>query len=278
MSQVKFNHVFAFLLVLSTLSAFVIPPQYTNKALPQVQSVFAPVSSPARRLGSWVHGRVSLRESPDRRKAEDVKAENERLRLQVIELQAHLDFEQKRNAQWSTLGRLKDQCVPVDVVGADSGTRDSLALQGSTLEHVRDNAVALYPGGVAGQIRGRAGIAGAQLQLVTDRGFRVRGYFVRMTADLRPQRVFPATVLFEGVGGAMVVRPPLSQQDVAQAGLQVGDIAVADEREWPPELVGKALGAVTRIEPKRDASGFAEIRVEPSMNLKMLDEVMVMKR
>ena len=42
--------------------------------------------------------------------------------------------------------------------------------------------------------------------------------------------------------------------------------------------MGKALGAVTKIEPKRDASGFAEIRVEPSMNLKMLDEVMVMKK
>ena len=277
MSHIKFNHVFTFLMVLATLSAFAIPTRYTNKALPQVQSIFAPVSYPVRRAAASVHARVAPRESADRRKAEDVKTENQRLREQVIELKAQLDWERKRNAQWATLGKLRDQCVPAEVAGSDAGTRDSLALAGSTLEHVRDNAVALYPGGVAGQIQGRAGIAGAQLRLITDRGFRVRGYFVRMTPELAPQKLTP-TVLFEGVGGAMVVRPPLSEQDVSQAGLRPGDLAVADEREWPPELVGKALGAITKVEPKRDAAGFSEIRVEPSMNLEMLDEVMVMKK
>ena len=35
---------------------------------------------------------------------------------------------------------------------------------------------------------------------------------------------------------------------------------------------------VTKIERKRDAAGFSETRIEPSMNLMMLDEVMVMKK
>jgi hypothetical protein len=278
MSQIKFNHVFSFLLLLSALSAFVIPPRYTGKALPQVQSIFAPVSLPARRLGVWAQRKVSPRESPDKRRAEDVKAENQRLRDRVIELEAQVEVERARNAQWARLGPLKDRCVPVAVVGADAGTRDSLALEASTLERVRDNAVALYAGGIAGQIQGRAGVAGAQLRLITDKGFRVRGYVVRMTADLRTQRLTQTPVLFEGIGGALVVRPPLSEQAVREAGLEPGDIALADDKDWPADLVGKPLGAITKIEPKRDAANFMEIRVEPSMNLKMLDEVMVLKK
>jgi len=276
MSQIKFNHVFSLLLALSALSAFVIPPRFTNKAHPQLQSIFAPVSGPARRAGAWLHGKFNQRESPDRRNAEDVKAENQTLRGQVIRLTAQLDFERKRNAQWATLGDLRDQCVAVEVAGADSGPRDSLALQGSTLEHVRDNAIALYPGGVAGQIS-RAGIAGAQLRLITDKGFRVRGYFVRMNRELQPQRLSPATFLFEGIGGAMVMRQ-LNEQDAAQVGVRAGDLAVVEEREWPPQLRGVALGAVTKIAPLRNAPGFVEIRVEPSVNLELLDEVMVMKK
>ena len=276
MSQIKFNHVFSILLLLSALSAFVIPPRFTNKAHPQVQTIFAPVSAPARRVGAWFHGKFAHRESSDLRSALDVKAENQRLRGQVIELTAQLEFERKRNAQWATLGKLREQCVAVEVAGADSGPRDSLALQGSTLEHVRDNAIALYPGGVAGQIS-RAGIAGAQLRLITDKGFRVRGYFVRMNRELQPQRLSPATFLFEGIGGAMVMRQ-LNEQDAAQVGVRAGDLAVVEEREWPPQLRGVALGAVTKIAPLRNAPGFVEIRVEPSVNLELLDEVMVMKK
>src|SRR2546423_3509927 len=168
MSQIKFNHVFGSLLILSALSAFVIPPQYTNRALPQVQAVFAPVSSPARHLGAWVHERVASKESTDRRDADEVKAENALLRRELVIAEAQLDLEQKRNAQWARLGSLRDRCVPVEVAGADAGPRDSLALRGSTLERVQEKAVALYPGGIVGQIQGgRAGVAGAQPRLIT---------------------------------------------------------------------------------------------------------------
>ena len=214
------------------------------------------------------------KETRDRRDAEDVKAENQRLRDRVNFLEAQLEVEQKRNAQWARLGPLKDRCVPVDVVGSDSGLRDSLALEGSTLHRVRDNAVALYPGGIAGQIQGRAGVAGAQLRLITDKGFKVRGHFVRTGADLQRQRT--RTVLFEGIGHALVVRPPLSEADAAEAKLRAGDVALAEEPDWPTDLVGQQLGTVVKIEPKRDAPGFVEIRVEPQQNLEMLNEVMVL--
>lgn len=277
MSHIKFNHVFAFLLVLSLLSAFVIPPEYTNKALPQVQSIFAPVSGPARRVGAWVHGRVAPHESPDKRKAEDVKTENQLLRARVIELTEQIDLERKRNAQWESLRSLKEQSVPVEIAGADSGTRDSLALQGSTLEHVRDKAVAFYPGGVAGQIQGRAGVAGAQLRLITDPGFRVRGHFVRMTPEAKPLPLSPELV-FLGVGNALTLQTPLSQHQIKEYGLEIGDVAVAAEREWPQALRGTPLGSVTKMTPRHNAAGFIDVRIEPPVNLKLLDEVMVMKK
>ena len=279
MSYIKFNQVFAFLLVLSALSAFVIPPKYTNKALPQLQAAFSPVSRPARSAGQWVHARVSQKESPDKRNAEDVKAENQLLRERNAWLEAQLEVERQRNAQWARLGSLKDRCVSVDVAGSDAGPRDSLALEGSTLEQVEDRDVALYPGGVAGQIQGRVGMAGAQLRLITDKGFKVRGHFARLTRaeDGTPHTErLTAMVLFEGVGGALVVRPPLSEQAVKEARLRPGDVALAEERDWPTDLVGLTLGTVTKIEPRRDAPRFTEVRVEPQTNLEMLDEVMVL--
>jgi hypothetical protein len=276
MSYVKFNQVFGALMVLALLSGFVIPPRYTTKALPQLQAIFAPVSVPARGAGMWVQERVSPHVSKDKRKVEDIKAENQRLRDHLTELEAQLEVERQRNAQWARLGSLKERCVVVDVAGADAGPRDSLALEGSTLQSVRDLDVALFPGGVAGQIQGRAGIGGAQLRLVTDRGFKVRGRFVRINSDLQTQTL-TSTVLFEGIGnGVMVVRPPLSSAAVKEAGLKPGDVAVVDERDWPTELTGKQLGTITKLEPKRDAPGFDEIRIEPPTNLEMLREVMVL--
>lgn len=276
MSHVKFNHVFTSLLALSALSAFVIPPKYTNKAVPQVQSAFAPVSVPARRAGAWLRDRVAPRQSADKRKVEDVKAENALFRTRIYELEAQLQREIERNVQWSSLGKLKDRCVPVEVVGDDAGPYDSLLLGGSTLEHVRERAIALYPGGVAGEIQ-RAGLAGAHLRLITDRGFKVSGYFARLSPDGTPKRL-TQTILFEGVGGAMVVQPPLSEQDVRQAGLEPGDVALADENDWPRDLVGQVLGTLATIQPSRKTAGFTDIRVEPPVNLRMLDEVMVLKK
>ena len=121
-----------------------------------------------------------------------------------------------------------------------------------------------------------------RVRLITDPGFKVRGHFVRTTRgdDGKPHTTrLTATVLFEGVGGALVVRPPLSEQAVkeaGQAGLQPGDVEVAEERDWPTDLVGLTLGTIARIDPKRDAPSFAEVRVEPPTNLEMLDEVMVL--
>ena len=279
MSYIRFNHVFSFLLLASALAAFAIPEEYTGRPLPGVQVVFAPVSYPVRKVGAWAHERLVRHDLADARSAQGVGDENVRLSAQVDFLQKQLDVERRRNADWERLGDLRDRCVPVPVAGADAGSRDSLALPASTLERVKDGAVALYPGGIAGQIQGRAGLGGAQLRLITDRGFRVRGHFVRRGAAGTSDATTP-TLLLEGVGdGAMVVRAAVTWEEIEKyKRVLVGDAAVLDERDWPVDLHGQRLGVVTRVERMRAYPQFAEVRVEPSANLELLREVMVLTK
>jgi hypothetical protein len=275
MSYVKFNHVFGLLLVISAVSAFVIPEKYSHRPLPAVQAVFAPVSFPMRKLGAWAHDRLAPRDLASKRSLEALAAENERLKNQNGWLQKQVDIERSRNAQWAPLADLRERCVVLAVGGTDGGTRDSLALPASALERVRDGAFALYPGGVAGQVQGRTGIGGAQLRLITDRGSKVRGHFVRR-GEGGTVAATTATVLFEGVGnGAMVVRGSITWDEVEKGAVKVGDTARLDDRDWPADLHGQALGVVTKVEPLREQHKFAEIRVEPTTNLLLLDEVMV---
>jgi len=275
MSYIRFNHVFAALLLISALAAFAIPEKYSVKPLPGVQAVFAPVSFPLRKLGAWAHDRLAPRDLAGKRSLEALAAENERLKNQNGWLRKQVDIERSRNAQWAPLADLRERCVVLAVAGTDGGTRDSLALPASALERVRDGAFALYPGGVAGEVQGRTGIGGAQLRLVTDRGFRVRGHFDRRGPDGNAAATTP-TVLFEGVGnGAMVVRGSLTWDEVEKGAVKVGDAARLDDRDWPADLHGQALGVVTKVEPLREQRKFAEIRVEPTTNLLLLDEVMV---
>ena len=275
MSYIKFNHVFGLLLALSASAAFVVPEKYTVKPLPGLQALFAPVSIPVRRIGGWVHDRLFPRDLAGKRTLAAVVAENERLTGAVGYLQKQLEAERRRNAEWAPLADLRDRCIPLAVAGADAGTRESLALPASTLERVPDGALALYPGGVAGRVDGRTGLGGAQLRLITDRGFKVRGHFSRRGAGGEVEQMTPV-LLLEGVGdGAMVARGALTWDEVQKGKVKVGDAALLDDRDWPAALHGQRLGVVTRVDPMREQHKFADVRVEPSSNLLLLNEVMV---
>src|SRR5947207_9871948 len=96
MSYVKFNHVFGLLLLISALSAFVIPEKYSRKPLPGIQGVFAPVSIPVRRVGAWAHDRLAPRDLAGTRTLQGLAAENERLTNYSGWLQKQLEIERKR--------------------------------------------------------------------------------------------------------------------------------------------------------------------------------------
>ncbi len=278
MSYIRFNHVFAALLALSAAAAFLIPEKYTVKPLPGLQAVFAPMSLPVRWIGGWAHDRIFPRDLAGKRTLAAVAAENERLTDMVGYLQKQLEVVRRRDAAWAPMENLRDRCIPLAVSGADAGTRESLALPASTLERVADGAFALYPGGVAGRVQGRVGFGGAQLRLITDPGFKVRGHISRRGTGGEVEQMTTIVVL-EGVGnGAMVVRGDVTWEEIEKGHVQPGDAALLDDRDWPPDLHGQRLGVVTKVEPMRTNRKFAEIRVEPSSNLLLLNEVMVFRK
>ncbi len=187
----------------------------------------------------------------------------------------------QRNAEREKLGLVRDLCTPVAVVGPDSGARESLSLRSSTLEGITDGLFVLYPGGVVGEVE-RAGIAGAQVRLVTDPGFRVRGSFGKFQRrpdnQIEFSKLNAPTALVEGAGqGAMIVRS-LTMEDARKAQIEPNDWVILSEPDWPLNLQGQPLGKVVKISPRPDAPLFAQIVIEPQENLSRLREVMVVTK
>ena len=73
----------------------------------------------------------------------------------------------------------------------------------------------------------------------------------------------------------MAIRSTVSMQQVADLHLAVGDLVVLSDGEWPPNLQGLCAGRVAGITRQADAPVFADIRVEPVVDLLRLNEVMV---
>jgi cell shape-determining protein MreC len=284
MSSIKFQHVFVALMLLSLVSAFAIPPKYTTRLQPQVQGLFAPVARPARAVAGWTQQRLFPDKSNDQRAAADVRDENESLRGEVARLERLVGLLEERKAERERLGPVGERCRRIAVVGSDAGTRQSLALRGSTLDGVRDGMEVLYAYGIVGKVE-RAGVAGAQVRLVTDMASKQLGRFGTFgkRADGGMEFVPLATppVLVEGRGdGTMIVRS-LTLEDVRRAGLRADHsywVVLEDRDDWSDDVQGLRLGGVTNIAPRRDAPLHADIRVEPAANLSRLREVMIVTR
>ncbi|HEY2584661.1 MAG TPA: rod shape-determining protein MreC [Tepidisphaeraceae bacterium] len=293
MSYLRAQHVFYFLMAVSALTAFVIPPEYARRVSPQVQWVFAPVSRPVGALAASISDRVAPPAASDHRGEVAVKIENQRLRAEVALLTTQLDEMRRRDAELAKLGSAKDKCRIFPVVGGDSGTRESLALGGSSFQGLKDDQWVLYAGGLAGQVK-RAGPAGAQVQLITDPGTRIKIRFVRFTTANGQTTFEPLgipAVLAQGAGkNAMVVKAlslatigynpdGKALEGTSNETVREGtDYAVLFDSDCPRDLQGKMIGRVTRVIPRPDARLFAEIRIEPDERLAKLREVMVMTK
>src|SRR4051812_26382467 len=224
MPNAKSNHLFFGLMALAGDSAFLIPARYTDRAVPQLQMLFFPVSAPVRGLAAWAHGREEQVPAVDR-PAYAIPLENDQLRQQNVKLRHDLVEQLKITNELKNLGDLGPLCTPVKVVGPEQGPRESLALTGSSLEGLKDGMCVVYPGGIVGTLQ-RSGVAGGQVRLVTNPGFRATAYFSgARRADRKPdggknaaapgkaessgefQRLNNDLILVEGVGrGQMVVR------------------------------------------------------------------------
>lgn len=284
MSSIKFKHVFAALMILSALSAFVIPARFTARAQPQVQGLFLPVAKPVRSMAGWVHERLARPQQIDARDARVLAEENDAIRQELAALSQALEEMRRRDAERSKLGPIRDDCTPVAVVGPDtSAGREGLLLRGSTLEGLKPGQHVLFAGGIVGTVD-RAGLAGAEVRLVTDPGFRVGAYFGRFEKDesdgsIHFRRLDTPPALIEGVGdGAMRCATALTIADIESAGLRAGDWVVVEEHDWDARVQRRRLGKVVYIAPRRASPLYADIRIEPTANLSRLREVMVLTK
>jgi cell shape-determining protein MreC len=279
MSYLRFHHVFAFLMVLSVLCTF-IAPKINSRPQANVQAIFAPVSAPTRRIAAWAHDRWSASDVKDDaspgnpRSLADVQKENLELRVALANVTAQLQALKELNNDRSQLGSARNLCTPVAVIGSDTGNRESITLQGG--QNIRNGMEVLTTAGLVGRVDG-GGYLGARVRLVTDPGFAMTCSFDRYGNGTYEHIQLPAATV-SGAGNGMMTAKMMRLKDVTDAKLRENDWVVLDDREWPEVLQGWRVGRITSIVPRRDAPGFAEIRIEPATNLMQLREVMVMNK
>jgi cell shape-determining protein MreC len=288
MLQLRFNHVFVGLMGIAALSAFAVPPSLSNRGRAAVQNVFAPVARPTRVIAGWLHDRFAHPAPVDDaapgdapRTLAQLRDENHQLKLLTVNLTVELQKLREVNAERESVGAdIRDFCTPFQVMGADTGVRASLSIQGTSLDEMTSGMPVLFGGELVGRID-RVGVGGAQVQLVTDAAFRVTGAFARFATNSSGQvecvSVAAPPVLVEGTGKGAMLITRLSLRDVKESGLKEGDWVVLADDDAPWQgMRGRRLGRIASIAPRRNAPLHAEIRVQPRFNLMQLREVMVL--
>jgi hypothetical protein len=279
---------FLTLMLLSFLSAFILPARFTDPPRGEMAGLFSPVSRPARAIAALLHRHTHDETVIDPgapglpRSADTIVEENLRLRQQLAALAVRYDqLAQSSNAQ-QVRSDILPFCKPVAVVGTDSaGGREALLIGSSSLAGLHPDDPVLYaPQGLAGRIV-RAGVSGAEVRLATDPGFAVTARIVQFLPDANgsPHATPIATLqpLVEGVGkGHMIIRSTIHLEQVNQLHIRLGDFLVLQDSDWPPDAQGVFIGRITRISPQANSPLFAEIQVDPMSNLMQLREVMVM--
>ena len=273
-------------MALAALTAFVVPARYAGRYKPQVQVLFAPIARPAATSARTLTSRVSPPAITDHRPDPDIRAENEQLRAEIMRLQSTIAERSRRENELGKLGSLSDLCALAKVIGSDAGTRDSLQIGTWGLGDIKSDMYVIYAGGMVGQIA-NVSVGGAQVRLLTDKGFRIMGHFCRFeNKKMRPLLISPVWV--QGTSnGEMFVWSKLSLEDIGldaelrprdrdpMASLRKDDYAVVDDTDCPPALQGWMIGRVSEIKRRTDNRLMAQLTLRPPANLSRLSEVMV---
>ncbi len=280
MSFVRFNHVFAFLMLLSLISAFVVPQRTTDKIAAHFRTLFAPVAWPLHRIASSIYYRMADPYAADTRDEVDIRVENAYLRTELVRMARQLEALVELNNYLDQLKHLRHYSQPLEVVGSDSN-RDALILRPLTRLRIANDLPVIYPFGIVGRLDRVGGGASPKVRLITDKGFRLVGAFGRFvegTEGPRFERLASPPHLVEGAGqGTMVIRNVTDRQ-AKEMGLQLGDWVVLEDRDWPEDLHGQKIGHIVKIQPRPDAPHHLLIELQPTQNLKMLRTVMVFDR
>ena len=282
MSNTRFNNVFLGLVFASGFCAFAVPPEYANLLKGRLDGLFAPVAGPV----MWVAGAISWRlrgpseGSAARLTLDDARREVERLRAQVAALTVQLEELRRLNANRELVGEARKYSVPIRVIGGEGGARESLSLQASAEDGLGAGMAVIYSSNIVGRVVS-AGVAGAQVRLLTDPDCRVNGEFRRLqkTGDGKSEKFVSIKTpppLVEGRGNGVMSITNLTMKQVQEAGLRTGDlVALRDAEDWPLLVNGYVLGKIVKIEEQSRARLFAELTVRPMVTLSQLREVMV---
>ena len=139
---------------------------------------------------------------------------------------------------------------------------------------------AVFSGGLAGRLQ-PPGLAGTRVRLITDRGFRVTGTFIRFITgptgrtELVPIATHPVLVTGEGDNNLLVEAvPPEDAQKI-----NVDDWLELNDSDWPAPVQGVLLGRVVAPPTRsRQSIGFDQVRLEPATRLMQLRELMIVDK
>jgi cell shape-determining protein MreC len=291
MSTLRANPLFSILMFLGLVSAFLLPSNFTESLAPQLQYLFAPVARPVRAVAGSVHERMSGPPPRDPRAPVQIAQQNRELIELNLKLMHEVEDLRRLNADRAQLGSLRPLCTPVPVIGPGLDGREALQLQASKFSGLRDGMCVIYSGDIVGTLK-QVGVAGGQVQLVTDPGYRVFGYFrsyrspVKAAARSEPAKGEKAdaghvrlgeAVMVEGTGQGTMKCPLVTWKQVQEWGLAVGDVVMLEDERFPRVAQGLRIGKVVSIAPRK-GNLHADIRIKPDNDFKRMSEVMVLTK
>jgi len=284
MSYRTFNHLFLPLMVLSAISAFFIPVQYTSVFRGRVDGLFSPVATPLRRLVETTSAKFGF-DNQDREmllhstNLTDANQEIDRLKVTVASLTMQIDELRRLNAGRDLGGELRNFSRPFKVLSPDLAGRDSLNIAASTGDGVAVGMPVVCQQGLVGRISA-VGNLGGQVRLITDVGSRISGQFGKFILQGDGSSIFTAIAtnepLVEGRGHGLMAIVNLTMKEVNEVHLAAGDWVVLNDRDmWPATVNGQRLGQIVIIRKLPKSPLTAEILLKPLVNFDKLREVMV---
>jgi cell shape-determining protein MreC len=279
-SRVQFNQVFSGLMVLSLVSAFMLPPHVTDIGRSPIQTLLIPISRPAYRIANAVRGHLQPQAVEDIRPTMAIQEENQALKQQVQRLSTEIEDLEQRAGERARLGGFESYCDRFDVTAADTNGRDGITIGGTKASELREDQPILSSGGVTdliGRITAVRGMA-AHVRLVTDAGFTMTGDFVSFSPTNGAQESQHLLAIVTGRGLGTMAIENLHADDVQKEGIHAGDWVVLRDETWPRGLQGVRIGRVASIQPLAKQPLFADIELVPEENLMHLNDVWAMTR
>ncbi len=273
--MLNLNRIFALLMSLSFISAFVAPPRLMEGARAELEGLFIPVSRPTYSIANWLRRKISPDQVQDIRPDADIRRENVELQQQVAFLEARVQRLQSAVGEREKLGDLQKYCERFSVAGADSGNREGLIIAGALLTSVQQGQTVLWDGALVGRID-RSSLNAAHVRLITDPGFVTTGRWFRGKADPRgPADSDP--IIVEGAGAGKMIVNKLNLDKVTSMGIAKGDWIVLDDTvNWPDPAQGLRIAQVESIQSSIHSPLHAQITLHSGVDLMQLPNVWVM--